>query len=737
MLSVSEILKKALALHQSGDFDAAEKGYRQILRLDAKHADALHLLGVTALQRNQDEEALEWFSAAIEESDPSALLYSNLGSAYRNLNRLEEAIDAFRLSIRLSPEFAGVHFNLAMALESVGDIDASIQEYQSAIWNNPKYAEARCRLGCLLASQGNFTAAIDHLTEADRLEPRVTKILSPLAEAQIATNRVDEAKSVLRKILRIDPTHQSARERLIQLSAADPLEQTQHAHAGSRPSRNDDESPSIENILKRARLLEIDARYDESAECYQSVLQENPIHVFANLWLGRHAVELGQLEKAVSYLQQATVTNPDDLETQLQLGNVLTDLEREPEAIEHFRRAAEFSPQSALAWYAMGNLLKNLEQYEEAADCYQKTIAIDPQFHEATHNLGIVLRHLKKHDEAVTCFGRLIDENMSDASAHLQRALTWLSMGRLKEGWREYEWRWQAEFRGRKFSQPTWDGSSLAGKSILVHAEQGVGDEIQFASCLPELIKQAKHCTIECDRRLVPLYARSFPSCSVLAGPLDEDAIRNTYDVQIPVGSLPRYCRETFSRFPQKEGYLNADPQQVTEWRKRFQKMGEGMTVGISWKGGSKRETIHSRSTTLEQWKQVFDVPNIQFINLQYGDVRDERNDCQQQFGVTIHTWDDEDHFNNLDSLASEISALDLVVSIDNFTVHLAGALGVPTWNLLPYAADYRWMFGTARSPWYPSLRLLRQQFPGEWSEVFDTVAKRITAMSAGNSASI
>jgi hypothetical protein len=170
---------------------------------------------------------------------------------------------------------------------------------------------------------------------------------------------------------------------------------------------------------------------------------------------------------------------------------------------------------------------------------------------------------------------------------------------------------------------------------------------------------------------------------------------------------------------------------------KAISENGTDITVGISWKGGSKRETIHSRSTSLEQWKQVFDVPDIQFINLQYGDVRDELNDCQQQLGVTIHAWDGEDHFNNLDGLASIIAALDLVVSIDNSTVHLAGALGVPTWNILPFAADFRWMHGTARSPSYPSIRLLRQQSPGEWREVFEAVAMKLTAMSAGKSDSI
>jgi hypothetical protein len=316
---------------------------------------------------------------------------------------------------------------------------------------------------------------------------------------------------------------------------------------------------------------------------------------------------------------------------------------------------------------------------------------------------------------------------------HWHRGLLWLLTGDFARGWPEYEWRWaDPNVRLRSFSRPRWDGSSLSGKTILVCAEQGIGDEIMFASCIPDLVKRAGHVVLECDSRLVPLFSRSFPGVGVSAAcPADHgNPVPGSpaIDVQIAAGSLPGYLRRSWQDFPEPHAYLVPDPGAVAKWERRYQEAGDGLNVGISWRGGRKAER-GKRSTSLDQWADLLRTEEVSFVNLQYGGSRAEINEVSSRCGVQILDWEDANPLVNLDDFAAQIAALDLVISIDNATVHMAGALGVPVWVLQPFAPEWRWLLDREDSYWYPGVRQFRQSMPGNWGAVFERVATELNRM--------
>lgn len=415
------------------------------------------------------------------------------------------------------------------------------------------------------------------------------------------------------------------------------------------------------------------------------------------------------------------MTHPESIEHGLRHANRLADAEQFDAAIDRYRALLTRDPRCTAAWFNLGRTLQDAERYEESAASYLKAIELEPGFRDAGLNLGIVLRILGRTDDAVSLFDELIHADPDDAQAHLQRSLTRLAAGDFAVGWDEYTWRWKAEARPqRQFDRPAWDGSELPG-TLLVTAEQGVGDEIQFASCLPDVLQRVGHCILECEPRLVPLFARSFPTIDAVPTTVS----RNDFDAHVSIGDLPRLFRRSSDDFPEGQSWLVANPAAVEHWKSRFATLGDGPTIGVAWRGGCKPAVRHSRSTPLASWRPVLQTPNVKFVNLQHGDVSEELGELKEAVsGAGV------DPLRDLDGFAALVAALDLVISVDNSTVHLAGALGVPVWTLLPFAADFRWMQSTDRSPWYPTMRLFRQRTPGDWDDVIQNAARDLESVS-------
>jgi tetratricopeptide (TPR) repeat protein len=541
---------------------------------------------------------------------------------------------------------------------------------------------------------GNLTRAANTFHEILEIQPDNVYVLHSLGIIYSQLRKYDLAMQYIEQALQIDPN-----------------------------------IPDAYNNLGNIYLAK--GQLDEAASHYSKALQLNPKLSVSIYNLGFICQEKGQLDEAIHYYQKALQTDPHYIKAYNNLGNVLQEKGLLDEAISCYNKALQLNPDSAEAYNNLGNALQEKGLLDEAISCYHKALQLNPDSAEAYNNLGNALQEKGLLDEAISCYHKALQLNEEYADAHWSLSLVLLSSGHLEQGFKEYEWRFKIKnfisFR-RTFSQPAWDGSSLEGKSIFIYSEQGIGDEIMFASCFQEVIDRAHKCIVECDKRLIPIFSRSFPEALFIERVKDADTCSSKLpqtDVVILSGSLPKFLRSDIGSFPGKR-YLIPDAEKVQSWRNRLRTLGDGLTVGISWRGGTDPGVRRKRSIELEQWAKLFSLSGLNFINLQYGDCKEELKEVKEKLGITIHDWEDADPLKDLDHFAAEIAALDLILSVDNSTVHMAGALGKPVWVLLPFVPDWRWMLDREDSPWYPTVRLFRQPAPGYWESVMERVAREL-----------
>jgi len=272
---------------------------------------------------------------------------------------------------------------------------------------------------------------------------------------------------------------------------------------------------------------------------------------------------------------------------------------------------------------------------------------------------------------------------------------------------------------------PAWNGADIRGRSIAVYGHQGLGDQILFASCVPDLVAAGAAATLACDPRLVELFGSSFPQVAVR--PLDAAAGATAgtgAQVQCPLGKLARYYRDGMAKFPSRAGYLRADPARVARWREILAPFGPGRRIGIAWRGGDPDKGGRFRSIPLAQWAALLGEPGVHWVSLQHGDCAEELAACSRTTGVPIHHWPEA--VADLAEGAALIASLDLVVSVTTTAAHLAGALGRPLLVLVPARPQWRWLLQGDRMPWYPEARLVRQARDGDWSPVLAVVRSRV-----------
>ncbi len=471
------------------------------------------------------------------------------------------------------------------------------------------------------------------------------------------------------------------------------------------------------------------------------VIESQPNYSPAWHALGAAALRKGRTEEAIESLNRAVSLGGDGASLRFELASALEKAGRWEEAVAHLRHATVLDPQCGEAHVNLAALLEKMDHLDEALQIGRRAIELRPKSAAAYFNLAAVLRSRGELAEAIAAFSKSIDLDNNFAVAIADRGCCRLLQGDYAVGWADYEHRLQSgKVEVNAYPQPRWNGEPLGDGTLLVHGEQGIGDEILFASCLPELVMKVAKVALVCDPRLARLMARSFPAITVVGHARQPGGAAPQLPfpiaAQIPAGSLSKYLRPSAASFPDRKRFLIADPAQRRTWRYRFASLGTGLKVGISWRGGGTWEERRRRTTTLDQWREILSIAGVQFINLQYGDCAAELDATGRQFGVTIHRFTEVDPLGELDALAAQIAALDLVISIGNANVHLAGALGVPTWCLLPMVPQWRWGLRGDTTPWYPSVQLIRQRQLGNWAGPIGEAARRLCELIAPNSRS-
>ena len=456
------------------------------------------------------------------------------------------------------------------------------------------------------------------------------------------------------------------------------------------------------------------------------LLNKYPFSYDVLITVGVANAQIGQLERAKYLFQRAIRLRPKYVEAYINLGNVLGDLKEHDAAIYNFKIAVSLDPRNAEAYFNLGIAFKDNNLPHEAIDAYRRSLLIMPAYVESYNNLGTTLKDLGRYQEALDAYGSAITVKPDYAEAYNNLGRLYWLMQDFTRAFELMEWRWHADGQsiGKKLESihPTWSGEE--GAEVFVWKEQGIGDEIMFGSMLSEINKKSKKLIVECDKRLIPLYERSFSRDIRFI----DDRYKLSdfdYDCQIAIGSLPKHFRHKLEDFSNvSPGWLEADLDRTKALREKLQAQTKDKIIGISWFTKSAGELSHKRNIPLELLAEYLKRVPGKYVSLQYGDTVEEILEVKNQVNFELNTVDEIDLYNDIDGLAALISACDTVISIDNLTVHLAGALGVDTRVLLPEVPEERWGITGSNTYWYDHLTLYRKDKKNSWEQQLECLTQ-------------
>ena len=433
--------------------------------------------------------------------------------------------------------------------------------------------------------------------------------------------------------------------------------------------------------------------------------------IFEKAIAAHHA---GHLDTALKGYAEAVELDPQSSQAYNNMGVALRAQGAFHAAVASYKRAIAIKSDDAGSHSNLGNALRALGRHAEAEASHRRALALDENYLEARYNLGLVLKDQGLFDEGIACLTEAVRRKADYIDAHWDLALAWLMMGNLKQGFEEYEWRWRlAENTPRCFDKPAWNGGPLDGHTILLHAEQGMGDSIQFARYVPLVAERGGEVVLECQKPLIPLF-ESLPGVQHLVArnnPLPD------FNLHAPLLSLPKIFATELETIPNPDTYLSADPARVAKFDELLDR--ERLNIGVAWAGKPSHRNDRNRSAGLAPFIDLFGTAGAAFHSLQVGP---RANDISAMGSAGLIR----DHAALLQDFADTaglVSRLDLVICVDTSVCHLAGALGKPCWVVIPYTPDWRWLMDREDSPWYLSLRLFRQIEFGDWPGVFERVA--------------
>jgi len=606
----------------------------------------------------------------ILEIDPGNIVLLNLASIYKEQDNIEAAENIFKILLEKNPDLSPVRYNYALHLHDIGKQDDAIQILQLIIEETPEFYDA-------YYTSGRF---------------------------YISRHQNEDALLILEELVNANPNYVKAYYDL--------------------------------GIV----CLTLD-KYDDAID-YFSFSIHYGINLFdSNFKLGDIYVEHNLYKEALEYYLVSIEERPESVEALHNIGYCYFELEEYAKAEEYYLHALELDNDNPNCNYSYAILHKQLGRFEKAMSMFQKVFDMTKPTPGQLASYGVLVEDIGDCSEAKAIFRNALDLDPKCKSAELNLALLLMKLGNFEEGWVKYRARWESKFsQDRNFPFNEWDGSSLSDKNILIYREQGIGDEIMFASCISEIVNEAQSVYIECSKKLFKLFTRSFPDTVVIEEeinksktitcPLPEHTwLKNVepFDCQVAMGSCPSFLRKKITDFPDHNGYLSADSERVGYWNERLDSLGEGLKVGISWRGGTTKTRTFLRSIPLKQWGEILTIPGMQFISLQYTKCEDELEEVQKNLGITVHHW--QDAIDDYDETAALVCALDHIVSIQTAIVHLSGALGQQIDVMVPFSAEWRYLATGRKMPWYPSVTLHRQHTRGNWEAVLTEVAAKLQAI--------
>jgi len=469
--------------------------------------------------------------------------------------------------------------------------------------------------------------------------------------------------------------------------------------------------------ISLGNTLQALGRHEEAVERYQRALALRPHDAHGQNNLGNSYLALRRLEEAAECFRQAVARQPGLDAAHGNLGNALLELDRPEEALRAYEAAIALNPRVAGTHSNLGRSLAALDRHEEAIAAYEAALALDPGLAGVHSNLGRTLVALNRHEEGLLRFSRASELDPEDAQYPLNLGLTRLALGEYAAGWPDYEARWRSPRypQPRTYSHPRWDGSAdVAGKTIFLYFEQGLGDTIQFVRYAPLLAERGARVVLEVPQGLLRLF-RSLEGVAELIGPGDTPP---DFDFHAPLLSLPLAFQTTIEDITSKVPYLRANAVRTNA------------SVGLCWAGNPGNSNDRNRSISLRELIPVLEVPGVQFLSLQKVLREGDEAILRKYPNVDVET--DRKGVDFADT-AALIAGLDLVITVDTAIAHLAGALGKPVWVLLPFSTHWAWLRAREDSPWYPTATLLRQPCHGDWRPAVERAAQVLSSQALGS----
>ncbi|RKP52471.1 tetratricopeptide repeat protein [Trinickia fusca] len=718
---LERLLLRARNAHNEGALERAELAYSELLVLDPDHAQALHLLGAVRFQQGRLVEAEGLMRRSIERH-PAALPVANLAAVLTGLGREQEALACLDEALAINPAHQRALFQRAGLFAQLGRHEDALADYDRVLATNPNFVEGLVRRSETLRALARFEDALACCDRALALADRSLEGLIERGRVLRELGRHQEAADSYGHALSIAPGSAQA----LFLRGVSFLDRGEPQAALADYNAAIAASPSfVDALYNSAVALERLDRHEEAIARCDRVLTLAPNHAEALANRGNACRHIGRNREAAENYERSLELQPDSPGVLCNYASALIRINRHDEAGQACERALTLDQDYVPAWSTRGRVHLETHKYDEALEDFARVLTVAPGDKLAHFHQGNALRSLRRHEEAKDAYARAIEIDPDYVLAHCMRGFLCLSIGDFDAGWREYEWRWRdAQMAGsqREFAQPRWTRDMpLAGRTILLYAEQGLGDTLQFCRYVSLVKGLGANVVLEVPEDLRPLLA-SLAGVDTLVA---RGAPLPPFDVHCPLLSLPLEFGTDLSTIPSERAYLRADPQRVERWRERLGPS-QRPRIGLVWSGNPMHLNDRNRSMALADLSALFDDA-FEWVSLQKV-IRDEDRPALASSPVR-HVGDQLEDFADTAALAE---LMDCVVSVDTSVAHLAGALGRPLLVMLPHTPDFRWLLEREDSPWYPSAALCRQTEAGEWGSVVEQVKAVLPSIVQG-----
>jgi tetratricopeptide (TPR) repeat protein len=561
---------------------------------------------------------------------------------------------------------------IAIKHQQAGRLGEAEEIYRRVLAESPNEPDALQLLVMLLAETGRSEEGLEILNRAIATHPEAPEFHNALGEMLRKSRRWDDAIAGFQHALRLRPGYAEA-------------------------------------CSNMGIALWCKGQLKEAIDAWSLAVQWKPNFAQAHNNLGNALKETGRVNDAIAAYSQALRIKPDFVEAHLNLGNALQETGKFESAVEAYMTALKLNPSLAEAYNNLGNALRESGRLDEAAASIRRAIELKPAMAEAHNNLGNVLKSKCEFEAAIVAYEQAIKVNPRLSEAHVNLAQTLLLRGDFARGWGEYEWRWALKaplspaLRG-----PRWDGRELGGQTILLHAEGGFGDAIQFVRYVPLVVRRGGRVVLQCRKELKRLLEKmqGVESFHSLGEPL------SPFDTHCPLLSLPLVFGSNLENIPADVPYLGAINRRSLE--------GSGRHIGLAWAGTLDNRDARNRHISIKELSALSQI-DATFHSLQVGPAAGQFRESPE-----LKLVDHSGELKDFTDTAALIDALDLIITVDTSVAHLAGAMGKPVWVMLSLVPEWRWLLDREDSPWYPTARLFRQKSAGDWAGVVERVAEAL-----------